>query len=57
MTAQVGSDVLLVLDDLTGLVGFTDDMIGLSSQPEIEHGDQEASDRYDAMVIEAILPQ
>ena len=55
--AQAGEDVLLVLDDLGGLIGFTDDMMRLSAQPDIEHGSQEDSDRYDAMVVEATVSE
>jgi F-type H+-transporting ATPase subunit alpha len=54
-----GEDVLLVLDDFTGLVEFTKDMARLSPQLDNPDGivDEEKMVEYEGMIINAILAE
>ena len=58
-----GEDVLLVLDDFTGLVGFSRDMARLSPQLEMEEDDSEDAPsaeqmvEYEGMIINALLAE
>ena len=58
-----GKDVLLVLDDFTGLVGFSRDMARLSPQLEIAEDDSEGAPsaeqmvEYEGMIINALLAE
>ena len=58
-----GEDVLLVLDDFTGLVGFSRDMARLSPQLEMAEDDSEDAPsaeqmvEYEGMIINALLAE
>ena len=58
-----GKDVLLVLDDFTGLIGFSRDMARLSPQLEIAEDDSEDTPsaeqmvEYEGMIINALLAE
>jgi F-type H+-transporting ATPase subunit alpha len=58
-----GKDVLLVLDDFTGLVGFSRDMARLSPQLEMAEDDAEDAPsaeqmvEYEGMIINALLAE
>ena len=58
-----GKDVLLVLDDFTGLVGFSRDMARLSPQLEMAEDDSEGAPsaeqmvEYEGMIINALLAE
>ena len=54
-----GEDVLLVLDDFTGLVEFTKDMARLSPQLDNPEGiiDEEKMVEYEGMIINALLAE
>jgi F-type H+-transporting ATPase subunit alpha len=58
-----GKDVLLVLDDFTGLVGFSRDMARLSPQLEMAEDDSEDAPsaeqmvEYEGMIINALLAE
>ena len=56
-----GQDVLLVLDDFTGLIGFTVDMAKLSPQLEnsapTEEDGVERMVEYEGMIINALLAE
>ena len=58
-----GKDVLLVLDDFTGLIGFSRDMARLSPQLEIAEDDSEDAPsaeqmvEYEGMIINALLAE
>ena len=53
----VGQDVLLVLDDFTGLVNFTKDMSRLSPQLNFVEGTEEQMEEYEGMLISASLAE
>lgn len=53
----VGQDVLLVLDDFTGLVNFTKDMSRLAPQLNVAEGTQEEMEEYEGMLISASLAE
>ena len=52
-----GQDVLLVLDDFTGLVNFTKDMSRMSPQLNVTEGTQEQMEEYEGMLISASLAE
>ena len=52
-----GQDVLLVLDDFTGLVNFTTDMSRMAPQLNVPEGTQEQMEEYEGMLISASLAE
>ena len=54
---EKGEDVLLVLDDFTGLVGFPGEMARLSPQLEMEDATEEEMVEYEGMIINALLAE
>ena len=52
----MGEDVLLVLDDFSGLVNFTMDMARLAPQLNVEEGTEE-HEEYEGMLISASLAE
>ena len=52
-----GQDVLLVLDDFTGLVNFTKDMARLAPQLNVAEGTEEQMEEYEGMLISASLAE
>ena len=53
----MGEDVLLVLDDFSGLVNFTKDMARLAPQLNVEEGTEEQMEEYEGMLISASLAE
>ena len=54
---EKGEDVLLVLDDFTGLVGFPGEMARLSPQLEMKDATEEEMVEYEGMIINALLAE
>ena len=54
---EKGEDVLLVLDDFTGLVGFPGEMARLSPQLEMEDATEEEMVEHEGMIINALLAE
>jgi len=52
-----GEDVLLVLDDFTGLVNFTADMSRMAPQLNLAEGTQDKMEEYEGMLISAALAE
>ena len=52
-----GEDVLLVLDDFTGLVNFTKDMARMAPQLNVAEGTEEQMEEYEGMLISASLAE
>ena len=53
----LGEDVLLVLDDFTGLVNFTKDMARMAPQLNVAEGTEEQMEEYEGMLISASLAE